>query len=165
MTRSLLLAALAIAAAACTGAPATSPAPAAPAQTPPAVERTPSPAPAAPSPTETGDGSGLRSGSATVTLGDRVYQLTTGEPPMCMLSVGVQVGMNSEDRKTSLTVHSLGDLNATNFALITDDDRWVPAEGSPRFQVAGSQATWSGTLVGQHTARQEPGAIEVTCGG
>ena len=112
-----------------------------------------------------GDPGGNAGGRATVTLGGETYQLATGDPPLCTLTVGVQVGMHSEDRQTSLTVHALGDLDAFNFALITPDDRWVPAEGSSRFQVAGSQATWSGTLVGQHTDRQEPGAIDITCGG
>lgn len=166
MTRSLVLAVVAIAAAACTGTPAASPTAAAPTQSPPAVGPTASPAPAAPSPTGAVNGSGPSGGSATVTLGDVAYQLTTAEPPICSLTVGiVQVGMHSEDRQTSLSVYALGDLNATNFALIADNDRWVPAEGSQRFQVAGSQASWSGTLVGQHTSRQEPGAIEITCGG
>lgn len=144
--------------------------PAAPAPTTQAPTPGTTPAPPTPAATEapTPDGGepvGTSSGTATVTVGGETYQLATGDPPMCMLIVGVQVGMHSEDRQTSLTVHALGDLNATNFALIADDDRWVPAEGSSRFQVTGAQASWSGTLVGQHTARQEPGAIEITCGG
>jgi len=152
--------------AACTPGTASPTSTAAP--TPPAT--TASPTRAAPSPTATssstddGTGAGLAGGSATVMLGDETFQLATGDTPLCMLMVGVQVGMASEDRQVSLTVHALGDLNATNFALITPDDRWVPPEGAPRFEVAGTRASWSGTLVGGHTGRQEPAAIDITCG-
>jgi len=147
-----------------TAAPTTTAAATPPAPTASPTRTAPSPT-GAPSPTEQGTGAGLARGSAAVMLGDETFQLATGETPICMLMVGVQVGMASEDRQVSLTVHALGDLNATNFALITPDDRWVPPEGAPRFQVAGSRATWSGTLLGQHTGRQEPAAIEISCGG
>ncbi len=121
---------------------------------------------AAPTATPTDDSeSGLVGGSAKVTLAGQTYQLHTGEAPICMLTIGVQVGMARDDRTVSLTVHALGELNPTNFALITPDDRWVPADGSPTFEVSGGQATWSGTLVGQHTDREEDGVIEIDCGG
>ena len=110
------------------------------------------------------DAGALAGGSATVTLGGETYQLRTGDNPICMLTIGVQVGMASDDRTVSLTVHALGELNPTNFALITTDDRWVPADGSATFEVSGGRAAWSGTLVGQHTDSEEDGVIEIVCG-
>lgn len=157
----LLLAACSGAAPAPTGTPAIPSA--APIQPTDALaQETPAPTtPAgAPATSDDGEASAGSGGAASLTVGDRSYEMTGN---LCQTIVGIQASLATANGQASMSVFMTGSTGQFLLLDFENDEQWLMPDDPPAWDITDSVARWSGTLHDTESGRDAPAQIEIRC--